>query len=394
MARDHVGHCRFQNVYRAHEIHLHNAPEGLGAEIACAKRGVGGGAGHAEVDLTEHGRNLSVGRSGRRWIGDIYRNGPNGAGKAFARFHNLGKRGRTTGADHDVDPVSGEFEGELSADTGAAAYDPSLVKTPFCHTCLYTALSWVNIGRAKITETENRGTMQRMPGISMGAWRSLMTVLVIAATAALSAPAAGMEPYDGKLAFDVIRGDKSIGSHVITFREVGDETHVDIDIKLVVKIGFLTVFRYEHKNREVWRDGRLVSVETDTDDNGKEFAIRAKKRPDGFFVETLAEETLLPVPVIPTSYWNPVILEDLRWFDTQRGILLDVDVEAGDLEQVLLASGQSVEARRYEITGDLNITVWYTPKGEWVKLVFPARGADIEYVLTDGYTGTRLTQAQ
>ena len=33
-------------------------------------------------------------------------------------------------------------------------------------------------------------------------------------------------------------------------------------------------------------------------------------------------------------------------------------------------------------------------EGEWVKLAFPARGADIEYVLTDGYTGTRMTQAE
>ena len=236
--------------------------------------------------------------------------------------------------------------------------------------------------------------MQRLPGISMGIWRSLVAALAIATTAFLSAPAAGMEPYDGKLAFDVVRGDKSIGSHVITFREVGDETHVDIDIKLAVKIGFLTVFRYEHTNREVWRNGRLVSVETDTDDNGKDFAIRALQQPDGFYVKTLADESVLPMPVIPTSYWNPIILEDLRWFDTQRGILLDVDVEAGDLEQVLLANGQSVEARRYEVTGDLNITTWYTPEGEWVKLAFPARGADIEYVMTDGYTGTRLTQAQ
>ncbi len=236
--------------------------------------------------------------------------------------------------------------------------------------------------------------MQRLPGISKAVWRPIAGALVVVIAALLSQPAVSMEPYDGKLAFDVMRGDKSIGTHVITFREVGDETHVDIDIRLAVKIGFLTVFRYEHKNNEIWRDGRLISVTTDTDDNGKEFALRAQRQPDGFHVKTLVEEDVVPAPIVPTSYWNPVILQDLRWFDTQRGILLDVDVTPGDVELVALANGQSIEAQRYEVSGDLNITVWYTPEGEWVKLAFPARGADIEYVLTDGYTGTRLTQAQ
>ena len=74
--------------------------------------------------------------------------------------------------------------------------------------------------------------------------------------------------------------------------------------------------------------------------------------------------------------------------------MLDVEVQQTGLEPVALADGRSVEAERYEVTGDMNITVWYTPQGEWVKLAFPARGADIEYVMTQGYTGTRLTLAQ
>ncbi|NQV78987.1 MAG: hypothetical protein HQ495_00445, partial [Alphaproteobacteria bacterium] len=176
---------------------------------------------------------------------------------------------------------------------------------------------------------------------------------------------------------------------------IGDETHVDIDIELAVKIGFVTVFRYQHTNREVWRGGKLVSVSTETDDNGKPFEVRATSQADGLHTKTLADdEQILPSTAIPTSYWNPAILQNRQWLDTQRGIMLDVDVQQTGLEPVTLADGRSVEAERYEVTGDLNITVWYTPRGEWVKLAFPARGADIEYVMTQGYTGTRLTLAQ
>ena len=235
--------------------------------------------------------------------------------------------------------------------------------------------------------------MRQLSGISMVPKWSLGAALLIIGML-VAGPAMSMQPYDGRLAFEVLRGDKPIGTHTLTFREVGDETHVEIDVNLVVKIGFLTVFRYDHKNREVWRNGKLVSVTTDTDDNGKPFEVRAANTGDGFHVKTLKEQSVLPTTVIPTSYWNPSILKNLSWFDTQRGILLDVDLIPGEVESVKLANGQSIEAQRYEVTGDLNITVWYTPEGEWVKLAFPARGADIEYVLTEGYTGTRLTQAQ
>ncbi len=235
--------------------------------------------------------------------------------------------------------------------------------------------------------------MGRLPGMFAGRQTWLIAVVALSVWgSALSAWA--MEPYDGKLAFDVVRGGKTIGRHEITFREIGDETHVDIDIALAVKIGFLTVFRYQHRNREVWRGGQLVSVSTDTDDNGKAFEVRAKSQADGLYTKTLADEQVLPSSAIPTSYWNPAIIENRQWLDTQRGIMLDVEVQQTGLEPVALADGRSVEAERYEVTGDLNITVWYTPQGEWVKLAFPARGADIEYVMTQGYTGTRLTLAQ
>ncbi|MEQ8247104.1 MAG: DUF6134 family protein [Alphaproteobacteria bacterium] len=222
-------------------------------------------------------------------------------------------------------------------------------------------------------------------------WAAIALTMLISGA---GLPAAAMAPYDGKLTFDVIRGGKSIGKHEITFREVGDETHVDIDIELTVKIGFLTVFKYRHQNSEVWRGGTLVSVATDTDDNGDAYEVRARREGDGLFVRTLQEEHVLPGTAIPTSYWNPAILMNPQWLDTQRGIMLDIAVEPAGLEAVSLADGRTIEAERFEVRGDLNITVWYTPQGEWVKLAFPARGADIEYVLTQGYTGTRLTQAQ
>ena len=241
---------------------------------------------------------------------------------------------------------------------------------------------------------KDKGTMHRLLGLSIPPWGILSVSVLIAGVFMLTSPAMSRELYEGKLAFDIMRGDNTIGRHVLTFQQVDDETHVDIEVSIQVKIGFLTVFRYSHTNREVWRGGRPLSVTTDTDDNGTPFEVRAEKRDDGFYVQTLAEESLLTPAIIPTSYWNSAILKNLRWFDTQRGILLEIGLEEGDIERVSLANGESIEARRYDVTGDLNQTLWYTPQGEWVKLVFAARGADIEYILTEGYAGKLPTQSE
>ncbi|NQV79960.1 MAG: hypothetical protein HQ495_05355, partial [Alphaproteobacteria bacterium] len=85
--------------------------------------------------------------------------------------------------------------------------------------------------------------MRRLPGMFAGLRQIWLIALVVLPVWGSALSARAMEPYDGKLAFDVVRGDKTIGKHEITFREIGDETHVDIDIELAVKIGFVTVIR-------------------------------------------------------------------------------------------------------------------------------------------------------
>mgnify|MGYP001476626702 CR=1 FL=1 len=45
------------------------------------------------------------------------------------------------------------------------------------------------------------------------------------------------------------------------------------------------------------------------------------------------------------------------------------------------ASGRTIRARKYEMRGDLRLTLWYDESGRWVKLVFPFKGSTIEYVM-------------
>ncbi len=190
-------------------------------------------------------------------------------------------------------------------------------------------------------------------------------------------------PGAEQIAFEVLRDGGSIGHHRVSFRRESGDLHVEIDIRLEVKLLFLTVFRYRHRNNEVWRDGRLVAIDTETDDDGEAFWLRGRAMKYGFVVEGSSGRFLAPADVMPTSYWNPRTVERTRLLDTQRGRLIRVEIAPSGLETIAMA-GRPVEARRYKVTGDLTLDLWYTAAGEWAKTTFEARGAEVAYARKGG----------
>ena len=183
---------------------------------------------------------------------------------------------------------------------------------------------------------------------------------------------------EGRISFDVLRDDTPIGRHVIGFSREGDDLLVDIDIALEVQFAFLTLYRYRHHNRERWRNGRLISLNSETDDDGTPHWVRAMAVSDGLRVESGDGNFLAPAGTLPTSYWNPRTIEQRRLLDSQHGRLLSVEVRPEGEEHLLLPLGAKT-ARQYRMGGDLTLDLWYGPRGEWLKMAFKAKGADIEY---------------
>lgn len=179
--------------------------------------------------------------------------------------------------------------------------------------------------------------------------------------------------------FAVFRKGKLFGHHKISFdpKENGDLV-VNIDIELEVKIGFISFFSYKHKNKEIWRDGKLVNIVTKTDDNGKLFKLNGRLEDRGFVVNTGGEEKVFPREIVPTSYWNFSTIAKKNWLDTQRGILLDLTIDNNGSEKILNIHGKEFSANRYDISNDLNLSLWYK-SGSLVKIAFEARGSKIEY---------------
>lgn len=212
-------------------------------------------------------------------------------------------------------------------------------------------------------------------------------VLIAAAMLGAMLPAgAGTPP--GDLPFTVYRnGDSPMGVHQLSFREEGDALVMEKRISFQVRFAFITAYRYEHRNREVWRDGRLVELETTTNDDGTQHWVRGRATEAGFAVESSGGPVLAAAGIVPTSYWNIDLIRATQLLDTQRGLLMDVRVEPLGVEPIRVEGGV-VEARHFRIhiltnkpgTTD-HIDIWYDDDDRWVKLAFQARGQQILYRL-------------
>jgi hypothetical protein len=182
--------------------------------------------------------------------------------------------------------------------------------------------------------------------------------------------------------FQVLRNGTPIGHHNVTIRRNGERTDVNVDIRLRVTVaGVLTLYRYLHDSHEVWEGDRLVSLKSTTDNDGEAEYLNATAAPTGLQVDGSRFKGVLPADTMPTSYWRSDFVQRATIMDSQNGRRLDLTVKPSQLEMASAATSD-MPAYRYDVTGEVDLTLWYGRDGRWVKTAFPAKdGSKIEYLL-------------
>jgi hypothetical protein len=174
------------------------------------------------------------------------------------------------------------------------------------------------------------------------------------------------------VAFTVWRGASPIGAHRIFFRAEGDDLVVTVAIDLAVRVAGIAVYRYTHRNREVWRGGRLVSLETTTNDDGTAYAVSARAGAEGLLVTAGGRTVAAPADILPSSYWHPETPRARRLLNTQSGAVEAIAVAPPAADAVETAAGR-VPARRFAMTGGIAGDFWYDEAGRLAKVAFTAK---------------------
>ncbi len=216
--------------------------------------------------------------------------------------------------------------------------------------------------------------------------------LTVAAFAvAIAAPALAANraavPDTGTIAFDVFRGDSPFGTHILRFEENGDELRVMTDVQLRVRIGPVTVFRYEHDAVEVYENGQLTRIESTTLKDGEQLRVNISRDGDVFSGQGSDENgnvhpVMIPASLPPSSHWAGYAPGLDTIINTETGAEMPVTITELGMASIE-AGGRQIEARHIRLEGSLTLELWYDADGEWVRCRFSARGQDITYVRRD-----------
>ena len=160
--------------------------------------------------------------------------------------------------------------------------------------------------------------------------------------------------------FNVTVDGRPIGNHQFKKKQEAGLTVVTSNAKFDVKILFVNILKYRHKNREVWEDGCLSKIESTTRSNKKKFKVSGSKYKESFSIDTLAENSIHQGCLYTFAYWNPDSLLQDKLVNSQTGEIEEVTVSKLDTDSNSL-TGYVVNAKEGPIK------VWYEDE-TWIGL--------------------------
>jgi hypothetical protein len=128
--------------------------------------------------------------------------------------------------------------------------------------------------------------------------------------------------------------------------------------------------RYRYHGSEVWKDGRLLRLDSTSSDDRKQTTVSAAAEGDGARVVVDGQARVIPGPVWVTTYWRLPAAEVRGLTQT----LLDADNGhdlRGKLERVgsgqVVVAGQPLSCMRYRLLGDVQVDLWYDAQDRLVR---------------------------
>ena len=214
----------------------------------------------------------------------------------------------------------------------------------------------------------------------------LMGATMMAGAAEAKTETPKWSPQSGDvIQFDVLRQGKPFGSHTVSFdRDAHGRLIARSKVDLKAGLGPITLFRYNLDATEVWQNGELVSLEGRVNDDGEKGQVEAEREGKMLDVNGTEFQGDVDGKILPSSHWNFAQTRASELLSTEDGEILKVSVSDQGIETIE-AAGEPIQATKYLMDSDIDVTLWYDETGRWVKLAFTARGQNIEYVLTNSY---------
>jgi hypothetical protein len=169
----------------------------------------------------------------------------------------------------------------------------------------------------------------------------------------------------------IVRIDnKKAGSFSMNITPQPDGSTVMVG-QVAVQVSYLIyTYKYSLHATETWKDGRLMSLVSTCNDDGKQFSVNAKADGEALRVQANGKEQRTRPDTWTTTYWHA---PDAR-FRNQAIPLIDADTGkelAARLQYIgprqISVAGQMQTCTCYRVTGGVQAELWFDDKDRLVR---------------------------
>ena len=185
-------------------------------------------------------------------------------------------------------------------------------------------------------------------------------------------------PEDNEVNFDVVRKNKVIGNLTTKFLEENESLILHSVLDIEVKVLFIPAYKFFQETKETWKNGNFIAIDGFTDfEDDREYKIDGKDE-NGKFIATGMDGLIeMDENIMPLNYWNKEMLKEKEVFDTQKGIVRDINVKKLKNEEIKI-NNIKLDTEKFIFNASINpkdlgpfpeYTLWYH-QNELLKMEF------------------------
>ena len=193
-------------------------------------------------------------------------------------------------------------------------------------------------------------------------------------------PSASLESQRGGTVFNIVWRDIDVGYSSINLIKDNSQIIVKVDVKIDVALLGIRFFSYSLECEEIWKNKKLLSLKSEVLVGKKREFSNVVKVPTGYQILGSAFSGVIEGNPATTSYFTPDFLERNIWISTQNGKPLNIQSRKIGTEMLPGPKGM-ITATNWEVSGDLNINLFYSREDEWVGSSFKVGGSRAKFLL-------------
>lgn len=206
----------------------------------------------------------------------------------------------------------------------------------------------------------------------------LRAFALLGVLACLPSLALAEDGYQNHFATILLDG-KKIGHVHYTVKHNDQGELEELRTKASLSMLGVKLYDFSQELQEQWSSGELQSMSGHTNNDGKPYTVSLKRTTAEYEADLNDKPVTLPHEAFPISLWHYAISEHSLLFDLSDLTLMKVAITG--TKDTVDWDGKTIEAERFDFTGDWEGSVWFNADKDFVKAQYLSQKRKVTVVM-------------